>query len=153
MSRGWIVARVVLAVLVVGLLVGGGYALYRGAWSHGYAAGQAAETGGEIAAPGWYGYPFPMRPHGFGLGLFFAIGLALLFFAFVGKMMRVAFWSKAMAGGPFPADARWARHWAAHRHWHYPHGPVPPWFWGEPPEDKADKTDKPEAGAEGGEAA
>ena len=151
MSRGWIVARVVLALLVIALLVGGGYALYRGAWNQGYMAGQAA-AGGESTAPMWYGHPYAMRPHGFGLGLFFAIGLGILFFAFIGKMMRMAFWSKAMAGGHHPPDPRWAKHWAAHKRWHHHHG-HPPWCRCEPPEEQADKAEKPGPGAEDGEAA
>ncbi len=141
MSRGWIVARVVLALLIAALLVGGGYALYRNAWAHGYAAGLAAEAGGEATAPLWYGHPYPVRPYGFGLGLFFAIGLGVLFFVFIGKMMSIAFWGRAMAGGPHPPDPHWARHWAKNKRWYHPHGPVPPWAWKCPPEEDAEEAE------------
>jgi hypothetical protein len=154
MSRGWFVARIVMTVLVIALAVGGGYALYGSAWNHGYAAGLAASDGGaQATAPLWYGHPYAMRPHGFGLGLLFAIGLAILFFAFIGRMFRMAFWSRRMAGGSYPPDPRWAKHWAGHKHMHHPHGPMPPWCWGEPPEEQAEKSEKPGPGAEGGEAA
>jgi hypothetical protein len=110
-------------VVLIGLLVAGGFAIHRLGWSQGYAAAEIAAQGEEIptpplAPPGW-------RPVGFGRGglMLMTLLLGLLFFAFVGKLLRVLMWG-AMAG---PA-MRWhamGGSWRHPRHWM--DGPPPPW--------------------------
>jgi len=138
-----------VAVLVIGLLALGGYAIHRAGWAQGYAMGLVA-TGGEEAAPApyvrhgfglWrYGYPgrfFGHSPFRSGFGLVIAIvGLILvgkcfahlLFF----RMMRSYKWARMRAGKPpfegapqgmpmyGPAGRAWARRWYM-MHCHTPH--------------------------------
>ena len=42
MSSKWYVWLPIVVIVTVALLVGGGYAIYRGGWESGYAAGQSA---------------------------------------------------------------------------------------------------------------
>jgi hypothetical protein len=112
----WVVARVVAGLILIGLIVGGGFAVYRMGWSHGYIASEGAEGAIEPALP----HRGPMGPwrHGpmgyhFGAGRFLlGAGLVFLGFLFVGKLMRILFWGT------------WAhRHWGPWNHGHW--GPMP----------------------------
>jgi hypothetical protein len=119
------------ALIIIGLLILGGLAIHRIGWSQGYKVGQLAagiEEGATVPY-GAYGFRYS--------GLFLTVGLVLLLLIVVGKFFR--FWAWKMAWGPWmmaggPKGERWARH------WHRPHGPMPPWYWGweEPPEEKAE---------------
>ena len=116
------------ALIVVGLVIGGGFAIHRISWSQGYRMGQLA-AGGEEGALAPYGLGRP--------GLLLTAGVILLVLLVIGKFFR--FWAWKMVGAPWmmahrPEGARWARH------WHRPHGPMPPWCWGweEPSEEKAE---------------
>jgi hypothetical protein len=122
-SRNWFVWRAVAAVVLIGLLVGGGFAIHRLGWSQGYAAAELTAQGEEmptppLAPPGW-------RPIGFARGgLLVSILLGLLFLAFVGRLLRIIMWG-AMAGPVMGWHAmggsrRHPRHWM--------HGQVPPWY-------------------------
>ena len=145
-SRYWFVWRAVATVVLLGLLVAGGFAVHRLGWSQGYAAAELADRGEEmptppLARPGW-------RPVGFARGglLLTSLLLGFLFLAFVGKLLRVITWG-AMAG-PAMAWHGTGRTW---RHpWHCMHGPVPPWcgpMHGQPNErsQRADDEEKAEA--------
>ena len=135
MSKKWFWMRALVTLVIIGLLVVGGLALYRAGWSQGYVAGQLAVEGGEGAmAPPSFGYPgrfFGFMPyHPFGASPLLLIPLALLFFAVIGKLIRFVIWGTvwrpAMAG---PRPMHWRRF---HRHWRHgppPHGPMPPWCW------------------------
>jgi hypothetical protein len=150
----WFVARAVAMLFLVGLVVAGGFAIHYISWSQGYSAGQLAGEGEEVATPPY----FPGGPeyflwhsrtmyHPLGiLGTLFKIGLFLLFFVIVFKLIRFVIWGSvfrhAMAGP-------WARHWhgypgrRAYRRyarWHRMHGPMPPWGWDWDEEDE--ETDK-----------
>jgi hypothetical protein len=146
MSTKWFWVRVIVALILIGLVVVGGYAAYRTGWSQGYTAGQLMAEGerGTTMPPG-FGYPmhpFVFAPYS-GAGLLLTVVLALLFFAVIGKLIRFVIWGPvwrhAMTGP-------WARHSAR---WHRMHGPVPPGWWGfeEPPEEWT-KTAKPNADTE-----
>jgi hypothetical protein len=129
MSSTRLVLVPLILVILIGLLMGGGWAVHRIGWTEGYAAGAGAAAG-EVTA-------VPYVPSGLSrVALFLTAGLAfLVFIGFVGKLLRLwAFgtivgpWMKA--GGPWrhapvgPNGERWASHW---RHFH---GHVPPWWWG-----------------------
>lgn len=110
-KRFWVVPPA--ALIIVDLLILGGFAIHRISWSQGYRMGQLAVGGGGDAV-------VPYAPYGFGRpGLFFTVGLLFLLLIAIGKFLR--FWAWKMAGGPM------GRYWA--RHWHRPHGPMPPWCW------------------------
>jgi hypothetical protein len=134
----WFVFRALAALVLVGLLIAGGPAVYRVGWLRGYAAGQLAIESGEgevtpyalpgFGHPGWH-FSFPSLL--IGAGVFFLLLIVL------GNLFRWLIWRKVMAEGPW----RWARHW--HRfHGPFPYayegehsgpfpcGPVPPWCWG-----------------------
>ena len=161
MSRRWFpfLLRALAALIVVGLVIGGGFAIHRISWSQGYRMGQLAAGGEEGAFA-------PFAPYGLGRpGLLLTAGVILLVLIVVGKFFR--FWARHMAWGPWMmAHGPWAmargsrrRRWAAHRagHWHRPHGPMPPWCWGweQPPEERAQEQEnegQPDAGTDGGAA-
>jgi hypothetical protein len=136
--RNWFVWRAVAAGVLIGLLAAGGFAIHRLGWSQGYAAAELNAQGEEaptppLAPPGW-------RPVGFGRGgLLVSLVLGLLFFAFVGKLLRFAMWG-AVAGpviGWHAAGGSW-------RHpGHWTHGHVPPWYgpWGGQPGERSQEGD------------
>ncbi|MDY6874823.1 MAG: hypothetical protein SWK90_01270 [Chloroflexota bacterium] len=141
MSRKWlvVVARVLAALIVIGLLVVGGAAVYRTGWSQGYMTGQSATGGEEIVtapyAPHGFGYPgrhFGFPPFLFGAGLL-RIGLFVLLLGVIGRIFHFRAWR--MACGPQ------GRYWAGHRRWPHgpmPHGHMPRWCWGwEKPSEEA----------------
>jgi hypothetical protein len=155
MSRRWFrfLLSALAALVVVGLVIGGGFAIHRISWSQGYRMGQLA-AGGEEGAVAPYGLGRP--------GLLLTAGVLLLVLLVIGKFFR--FWAWKMAWGPWMmAGGPWAmarrppgRRWTAHRaaHWHRPHGPMPPWCWGwdQPPEEGAQEQDdegEPDAGTDG----
>jgi hypothetical protein len=137
-SRNWFVWPALAAVVLLGLLVGGGFAIHRLGWSQGYAAAELTAQGEEaptppLAPPGW-------RPVGFARGgLLVSLLLGILFFAFVGKLLRVIMLG-AMAG---PAMCRPAMDgsWRHPRHWM--HGPMPPGYgpWYGQPGERSQESD------------
>jgi hypothetical protein len=141
MSKVRFLAVLLAALIIIGLLILGGLAIHRIGWTEGYKMGQLV-AGSEEGATA------PYAPYGFGSsGLFVTVGLLLLLLIVMGKFFR--FWAWKMVGGPWmmaggpwmmtrgPKAARWARH------WHRPHGPMPPWWWGweEPSEEKAERAE------------
>jgi hypothetical protein len=124
-SHGRFLVVALGVLLVIGLLIAGGSAIRRSAWSQGYMMGRLAAGGddGEVVPYAPYGYPGShLRPSLFlcGVGPLFAVGLLFLLLVGAGKFFRFRAWREA--GGP--QDEGWARH------WHPPHGPMPPWCWG-----------------------
>jgi hypothetical protein len=129
------------ALIILGLLILGGLAIHRIGWSQGYKVGQLAAgiEEGTTVPYGAYGLRYS--------GLFLTVGLVLLLLIVVGKFFRFWAWKMAwgpwmMAGGPWKMAHRpKGEHWA--RHWHRPHGPMPPWCWGweEPSEEKAERAE------------
>lgn len=128
MSKTRFLVVPLVMVIVVGLLVAGGWAIHRIGWTEGYAMATRTATG-EVGA-------VPYAPSGLSyVALFLTAGLAfLLLMSFTGKLLGLwAFRTVAgpwmMAGGPWKAPPgrnaeRWARRW--HRHPHHMH----PWCWG-----------------------
>ena len=150
----WFLARAVAMLLLIGLVVAGGFAIYHISWSHGYAAGQLTAEGEKGATPPYLpdgpGYlPWHARsvyrPLG-ALGALFTIGLCILFFVIVFKLIRFVIWGSvfrhAMTG---PWAGRWHGHpgrraYRRYARWHHMHGPMPPWCWDWDEEDEeADK--------------
>jgi len=143
MSKKWFWVRVLVMLVVVGLLAGGGFALYRAGWSQGHAAVQLEGAGGEgeMAFPG-FGYPgrafgasHGFVPFMFGAGLIFRIGLLLLFIILISRLLRFVIWGPAWRFGMARSGFR------PSAHWHRMHGPVPPWCWGEPAEEKGERVE------------
>jgi hypothetical protein len=117
MFRFGFVWRLLFALLVIGVLVAGGTALFRAGWAQGYQVGALATApGGSGNAPAlpYYYPPYAFYPpfgfHPFGLfGLVF--GFFLIFFLF-GGLFRFLGW----------------RHWAGHTGYgDWSQGSVPPW--------------------------
>jgi hypothetical protein len=122
-NRNWFVWRAVAMVVLIGLLIAGGFTIHRLGWSQGYAAAELSARGEEaatppLAPPGW-------RPVGFGRGGLTLVTLlfGVAFLAFVGSLLRVVVWG-AMAGPAMGWHAMGGS-WRHPRHWM--HGPVPPW--------------------------
>lgn len=128
-------------LIVIGLLIMGGWAIHRTGWSEGYAMGQLA-AGGEAGGTAPYGLGLSLFLP-WGVGLFFTVALLLLL-GVIGKIFGLCAWK--MAGGPWMtargrrkmADGASGERWAGH--WHRPHGPMHPWCWGwqEPSEEKTE---------------
>ena len=120
MYRGGIVVRIVLAITLVVVMVGGGMALYRAGWAQGYQAGTFISSGEGIESvpmvPQFRGLrQQPFMP-GFGFpffGLCLGIGFIFLVLFLVGGLMKP--WGR--------------RRWAGYPYYHskWEHGPMPPW--------------------------
>jgi hypothetical protein len=141
--------RILLALILVGLLVGGGVTAYRTGWAQGYQAGvlTAADTGEALPRsslvpaypfyPGWghYGPFFGFTP----FSPFLWIGFFLLLFFVIGGLFRP--WGWPRSGG-----------WGGHMHGGWRHGPMPPWAreWEERykqwSEEKEQGTESPPSG-------
>jgi hypothetical protein len=138
MSKTRFVSVPMTFLIIIGLLVAGGWAIHRIGWSEGYRMGQMATTG-EVGAA------VPYAPYGLSyIGLFLMVGLiALVLMGLIGKLFRLWAWKTVagpwmMAGGPWkmagvPRNAHWARHGRPHHHHMHP------WCWGweEPSEETA----------------
>ena len=150
----WFVARAVAMLLLIGLVVAGGFTIHYISWSQGYTAGQLTAEGEEAATPpylpdesGYLTWHARSVHHPFSVvGTLLKIGLCILFFVIVFKLIRFVIWGsmfrRAMAGP-------WVRHWHGHpgrrayrryARWHRMHGPMPPWCWDWDEEDE--ETDK-----------
>ena len=157
MSKRGFLWRTLAMLVLVGLVIAGGFAVHYLAWSRGYAAGQLAEGGEEVEMPpylphgfGYYGRPASFM---FGAGMLFKCLLGLIFFAVVCKLIRFVVWGAAFGPamcGPWPKHLH-RGHWRRARRWrrrHWMHGPpLPPWFWDwdEDEEDAEEDTDETEA--------
>ncbi len=142
-TRGSFVLRLLGALLLIGLMIGGGVMAYQAGVAQGIAQApvvaetlsKAAESGQGLPVPGYgYGYPvYGMRPH-FGFFPFGGIlGFILFLFLFFGLLRLVFF-----------------RPWA----WHYDpmhgHGPWKGYYgpWGPPPWAREDKEGETQAGTD-----
>ena len=142
-NRGSFVLRLIGALLLVGLMIGGGVIAYRAGVAQGIAQApavaevlsNAAESGQGLPVPAYgYGYPYHgFRPH-FGFFPFGGIfGFILFIFLFFGLMRLIFF-----------------RPWA----WHYGHmhgrGPWKGYgrYWGPPPWARENDEGEAEADAE-----
>lgn len=160
MSRKWIVWKVLASLILVGLLVAGGFAVYYAGWTRGHNADQLAE-GEEAEAPSYLpeGFVHPawrlaMHHRSFGVaGLVFRVILTCLFFIVVCKLIRFVIWGPrwgfAMMGpwsGPHwgPRASRAYRRYAR---WHHMHGPCGWWDWDGPSDEEGKEADdEPDAG-------
>lgn len=158
-NRGlWFLARAVATLILIGLLVGGGFALYYAGVSRGYAVSGLAAEGGEAAKPAFLPGSFPLFgyhhywPFGM-IGMLFGIVLFFVFIAIIAKLIRFVVWGSVFRHawhGP------WARPWygpygrRAYRRyarWHRHGPPMPPWCWDwdEDEDQEAEKAgDEPE---------
>ena len=144
--------RALAALILVGLVVGGGFAVHYLAWSRGYAAGQAVEGSEAVVTPpylphgfGYYGRPASFM---FGAGMLFKCLLGLIFFVVVFKLIRFIVWGAVfhpMMHGPWPRHFHRAN-WRRFERWHRMRGPAPPWCW-DWDEDEEAKADSDEAEA------
>jgi hypothetical protein len=141
-SWAWFLVKALVALILVGLLVAGGFAIHYVSWSQGYATGQRAAEGEEVAEPPPYLY-HGFRPSG-RLGLvrpLMCAGGFLLLLVVVGGLFRALAWRRMWAYGPWAMHhhrwprgrrtANWAKHWRRH-------GPMPPWCWDWDEADGAD---------------
>jgi hypothetical protein len=130
-------------LVIIGLLIGGGWAVHRLGWTEGYAVGTGV-AGGEISA-------VPYAPGGLSyLGLFLTAGLAVLvLIGFTSKLLGL--WAFKAVCGPWmmrhgpgktpvgPHGEHFERHWRSfHRH-------APPWWWAcERPSDEEGQAEEGE---------
>jgi hypothetical protein len=131
--RGSFILRFMAALLLIAILAGGGYAVYRLGFTQGYAVG-IAQTAGDSQQfrQGFPYYPGFMMPH-FGFGFFPIFPLfGFLFFGFF-ILMLVGFIFRPRHWGP-----------AGMQHMHdHPWGP-PPWAKEQPgAEPSSSETEKP----------
>jgi hypothetical protein len=114
MHKGWFVLRLIGSLVLLGVLVVGGIALFNAGWSQGYmTASLAAAPSAAAPAPVMpYGYyTHPMFFHGF-LGFGLLIPLLLLGLAFLVGLRMLFFRPIMMWHGGFPS------------HHFGPHGPM-----------------------------
>ena len=143
-NRGSFILRLIGALLLVGLMIGGGVMAYRAGVAQGIAQApavaealsSAAESGQVAPMPGYgYGYSYPayrMRPH---IGFFpfgGIFGSILFIFLFLG-VMRMIFrpwgWHYAHMHGHGPWKGR-GRHWGG-----------PPWAYDDKEGEEEAKAD------------
>jgi hypothetical protein len=162
-NRGlWFLARAVATLILIGLLVGGGFALYYAGVFKGYAASELVAAGEEAAKPAFLPESLPpfryhhYRPFGV-IGMLFKIVLFFIFIGIIAKLIRFVVWGSVFRHG---WCGPWGKHWHG-PHWahgpharrayrrharHHRHGPpMPPWFWDwDEDEDEEDAGDEPE---------
>lgn len=129
MTQNGFVFRLIAALLLIGLMVGGGYAVYRMGVAQGTAQApevaqaiqQAGEDGQPVPPMYGYGYPYAWgyRPH-FGFFPFFGCVGAFLFIVFFFGLLRFVFrpwgwgrhgyWGKRWEGGAPPMFYEWHKH-------------------------------------------
>ena len=147
----------VVGLILIGLLVAGGFAVHQMAWSRGYAMGQAAgvEEGEALVRPSPFGWGHPGRYYGYsplgsGFGIVVKLFLVILAIGFLFKLFGFAMW---MLMGPRVRRYHIGRR--RPRGWH-PHHRFPPhwyWDWEEADEDEthdAEPADKADAGEQEG---
>ncbi len=148
MSRTRFLLLPLAMLVIIGLLVGGAWAIHRVGWTEGYAVG-AAVAAGETGV-------VPYAPLGLSyLGLFLTAGLAfLVLVTFTSKLLRL--WAfKSMAGpwavrhapwkGPVgPRGEQCGSYWRAFHH----HGPPPWWGWDQPPDETRETREAEPSSAE-----
>ena len=118
MYRRGIFFRIVLAILLMVVIIGGGLAVYRMGWGQGYLAGTALASsegleaglmvpkfGGHLYRPFYPGFGFPF------FGLCFGIGFIFLIMFMVGGLLKP--WGR--------------RRWGHPHHGKWGSGPMPPW--------------------------
>jgi len=115
-------------LIIIGVVIMIGSAVYRSGWTQGYMMGSITANGdgaGAILPYARHGYP----GNSFGIPSFLcSAGFFVLLFIAFAKFFR--FRTLKMAGGPK------GEHWARHREeWFKHHGPMPPWCWGSEKED------------------
>jgi len=74
------------SLVLLSLLSAGAWGVYRAGWSHGFVAAESREERTVPQLPYGFGSPhwrFGYAPFGFGVGLFFRVGMLLLVFALV----------------------------------------------------------------------
>jgi hypothetical protein len=129
-----------VGLIILGLLVMGGFAIQRAAWWQGYMMGQLA-AGGETPGLAY----MPYGPNLF--GPFLAIGLLVLLVLVGGFIFRLLAWQGAarawMKSGGSKAE-EWAGHWHKAHRAHHPF--APPWCWDaeQAPEEAGEAQAAPE---------
>jgi hypothetical protein len=105
--------RFVGALILIGLLVASGYAVYQAGFAQGAVAqlppGDAVGRVAPYPYPHYGFYPF------FGFGLFFKIAIFFFLFFFVSRLLMFGAW--ALMGGP--RGKYWRRGWGHHPGWHW----------------------------------
>jgi hypothetical protein len=131
MNRSGFLWRILLTLVLVGVLVAGGIALYRTGWAQGYqaavlvAGGKGGNTTPALPFYGVYPYSYP----GFGFPFFAPFGLCLgigffllVFFLFTGlfRFWGWRHWAHRSWPGQwgFGSEAPWAGEWREHRQRH-----------------------------------
>lgn len=141
-NNGSFVWRLIGALLLIGLLIGGGVMAYRAGVAQGIAQApevaaaisDASESGGALPIPGHgYGYPgYRMYPH-FGFFPFGGIfGVILFIFLFFG-LMRLIFRPWGWHYGHMHGRGYWKKHGR---------------YWGGPPWERDGKENEAEADSE-----
>ena len=140
MFRHGIWWRILLTLVLVGLLIGGGTALYRLAWTQGYQTGVlAAGVAGKSVTPPlpYYGfYPYAPYGPGFGFPFFFnpfGLLIGIVFFFLIFALIRGLFfrsWARRGWGSPYG-------------HGFGPYGHYGPWESKQPGEDQSTGPHRP----------
>jgi hypothetical protein len=136
----WFLARAVATLILIGLLVGGGFALYYAGVFRGYAVSELAAEGEEVARPAFlpggflpFGYHH-YRPFGV-IGMLFRIVLFFVFIGIIAKLIRFVVWGSVFRHAWY---GPWGKPWHGHRAWrtyrrharfHRYGPPMPPWCW------------------------
>jgi len=146
---GW---RIVALLILVALLVAGGFALHYVGWTGGYESGQAAECEDEAAAPDYvpedvdvYLRHSPFSTYRYGLVSLLCRGVfLLLLFAGIVKLVSFIIFGSHWGFGMmrmhrWPGPRSYRRHMRRmHRRW--AHGPYGGWWWG-PWDEEDEETD------------
>ncbi|TET52598.1 MAG: hypothetical protein E3J64_04845 [Anaerolineales bacterium] len=136
MSGKWIVCRIVGTLILIGVLIAGGAAVYRAGWSSGYTDAGLVEECDEVVTSPWFGHGMWRFGRGFSsLGLFFGLGLLACVAMVVSRAIWGFGWRRRRMHGPGPMGPRgmgWSKY---HRHMHGPGCCEPGWD-GPPADEK-----------------
>ena len=132
MSRTRFLVVPLVGLIIVGLLILGGFAIHRIGWAEGYRMGQLAPgaDGGVVPPYAGYGFGFP--------GFLLTLAVIFLLILVIGRVFRFMMWG--LPWGPRmmhalgPEGRRWKMPGRSKgefraKHWHRHHGHMPPWCW------------------------
>ena len=122
MFKFWFVLRFIVSIILLGLLVAGGIALFHAGWAQGMMAAASTSTAaGSTVAPHYWMHPYGAYPGMFGFGMGLIPAIILIVLVLLG--IRLLFFRPFMGHGFHGRDFG---HCGPYGHFHHHMGPPTP---------------------------